>query len=141
MHKPFHITKTCPCNILQFFTAVKKIIFRRKIVMFFLFLIKTLIVGTCLNRLIEASTHNLCFRAKIRKQMYTRFTIIKVGCKGVYITRICYPDDIESKKSFKMLFVLWVWPYFNFVCLRKSVNILWVSSNVPYQDVRPTFYH
>ena len=40
------ITKTCPCNTLQFFTAVKKIIFRRKIVMVFLFLIKTLIVGT-----------------------------------------------------------------------------------------------
>ena len=41
---------------------------------FFIFLLKTLIVGTSLNRLGEAfltSTHNLCFGAKIRKIMYT----------------------------------------------------------------------
>ena len=38
---------------------------------FFLFLLKTLIVGTRLNRLSEAvltSTHNLCFGAKKRKK-------------------------------------------------------------------------
>ena len=37
----------------------------------FLFLLKTLIVGTRKNRLSEAaltSTHNLCFGAKIRKK-------------------------------------------------------------------------
>ena len=53
------------------------------------------------------STHNLCFRAKMRK-MYTpvnpSFTIpqfynIKLGCKGVYmkITRTCYPDYCFNK--------------------------------------------
>ena len=66
---------------------------------FFLILLKTLIVGTRENRLFEAvltSTHNLCFRAKIRKNVYPckpQFYYIKVGCKGVYITRTCYPDD------------------------------------------------
>ena len=41
------------------------------------------------------STHNLCFRAKIRKNVYPctpQFYYIKVGCKRVYITRTCYPD-------------------------------------------------
>ena len=35
------ITQTCLCYILQYFTAVKTIIFRRKIVIVFLFLLKT----------------------------------------------------------------------------------------------------
>ena len=35
------ITQTCPCNILQYFMAVKMIIFRRKFLIFFLFLLKT----------------------------------------------------------------------------------------------------
>ena len=47
------------------------------------------------------STHNLCFGAKIRKKMYTpvhpQFHFIKVGCKGVFITRTCYPDGIIVK--------------------------------------------
>ena len=42
------------------------------------------------------STHNLCFGAKIRKKnVYPckpQFYYIKVGCKGVYILRTCYPD-------------------------------------------------
>ena len=36
----------CPCNILQYFTAIKMIIFSDKFLIFFLFLFKTLIVGT-----------------------------------------------------------------------------------------------
>ena len=58
-------------NKQQYFTAVKIFIFRWNFLIFFLFLLKTLIVGTRLNRLIEAvltSTHNLCFGAKIRKK-------------------------------------------------------------------------
>ena len=49
-------------------------------------------MGTHKNRLNEAvitSTHNLCFRAKIRKE-YTPVNpslLYKRGCKGVYITR------------------------------------------------------
>ena len=44
--------------------------------------------------------NNLCFRAKIRKKVYPckpKFYYIKVGCKGVYITRTYYPDGaLES---------------------------------------------
>ena len=43
-----------------------------------------------------SSTHDLCFRAKIRKNEYPckpQFYYIKVGCKGVFITRTCYHDD------------------------------------------------
>ena len=43
------------------------------------------------------STHNLCFRAKIRKNEYPckpQFDYIKMGCKGVYISRTFYSDVI-----------------------------------------------
>ena len=39
-----------------------------------------------LNEAVLTSTHNLCFRAKIRKNVYPykpQFYYIKVGCKGV----------------------------------------------------------
>ena len=55
---------------------------------FFLFLLKTLIVGKRYNHLSEAvltSTHNLRFGAKIRRNVYPckpKFHYIKVGCKG-----------------------------------------------------------
>ena len=55
-------------------------------------------MGTRKNRLIEAvltSTHNLCFGAKIRKNVYTckpQFYYTKVGCKGVFVTRTCFRD-------------------------------------------------
>ena len=42
------------------------------------------------------SAHNLCFGAKIRKigiPCKPQFCYIKVGYKGVYITRTCFPDD------------------------------------------------
>ena len=44
------------------------------------------------------STHNLCFRAKIRKNVYPctpQFHYIKVGCKGVFVTQTCFRDDID----------------------------------------------
>ena len=48
------------------------------------------------------STHDLCFRAKIRKKVYPckpQFYYIKVGCKGVFITRTCLHDgECELKK-------------------------------------------
>ena len=43
------------------------------------------------------STHNLCFRAKIRKNVYPctpQCHYIKVGCKGVFITRTCLHDGM-----------------------------------------------
>ena len=62
----------------------------------FLFLLRNVDCGY-----IEAvlmSTHNLCFRAKIRKKYpcTPQFHYIKVGCKGVYITRTCYPDGSSA---------------------------------------------
>ena len=41
------------------------------------------------------SIHNLCFRAKVRKNVYPckpQFYYIKVGCKGVLITWTCFHD-------------------------------------------------
>ena len=43
------------------------------------------------------STHNLCFGAKIRNigiPLKNPFFYIKVGYKGVYISRTCFPDDM-----------------------------------------------
>ena len=100
------ITKTCPCNIQRFFSAVKPENFTRKKLIFLIFLLKTLIVGTPRqNRLAEAvltSTHNLYFGAKIRKKVYPcipQFYYIKVGFKGVYISRTCFPDESKHGHS------------------------------------------
>ena len=41
------------------------------------------------------STHNLCFGAKIRKNVYPckpKFYYINVGCKGFFVTRTCFRD-------------------------------------------------
>ena len=41
------------------------------------------------------STHNLCFKAKIIKNVYpctSKFNYIKVGYKGVFVTRTCFSD-------------------------------------------------
>ena len=48
-----------------------------------------------LSEAVLTSTHNLCFVAKIRKYVYPskpNFFSIKVGCKGVFVTRTYYPD-------------------------------------------------
>ena len=48
------------------------------------------------------STHNLCFRAKIRKNVYPytpQFHYIKVGCKGVFITRTRFHDEKIGKMA------------------------------------------
>ena len=42
------------------------------------------------------STHNQCFRAKIRNNVYPgkpQFYCIKVGCNGVFVTRTCFHDE------------------------------------------------
>ena len=63
---------------------------------FLIFMLKTLIVGTRYNRLAEAvltSTHKLCFDQKIRKigiPLHTPCFLYKIGYKGVYFTRTCY---------------------------------------------------
>ena len=58
---------------------------------FFLFLLKTLIVGEA----VLTNTHDLCFGAKNKKNVYPskfQFYYIKLGCKGVYISWTCYHD-------------------------------------------------
>ena len=56
-----------------------------------------------LSEAVLTSTHNLCFRAKIRKTCKPQFYYIKVGCKWVYITRTCYPDDCLHIFDFEKL--------------------------------------
>ena len=49
------------------------------------------------------STHNLCFRAKMRKNVYPckpQFYYTKVGCKGVFVTRTCFHDIYPAHKCF-----------------------------------------
>ena len=54
------------------------------------------------------STHNLCFRAKIRKNVYpctTQFYYTKVGCKGVFVTRTCFRDVTYIKEYTKYYYL------------------------------------
>ena len=53
-------------------------------------------------------TNNLCFRAKVRKNVYPcypQFYYIKVGYKWVYITRTCYHGE-RSPINFVYIYVL-----------------------------------
>ena len=57
------------------------------------------------------STHDLCFTAKIRKNVYPckpQFYYINVGCKGVYSTRACFHDAILSSIRLSTLLNAWV---------------------------------
>ena len=48
-----------------------------------------------LDEVVLTSTHNLCFRAKIRKigkPLHTPVSLYKSGFKGVFIARTCFPD-------------------------------------------------
>ena len=64
------IAKTCPCNIQRFFTGVKmekKIIDKKNIYIFLIFA-RNIDCGYTLEPpQFLTSTHNLCFRANIRK--------------------------------------------------------------------------
>ena len=81
----------------------KNDIFRCKSVTFFLFLLKDrlwVLVRTAstrrfYNEAVLTSTHNLCFKVKNKKNEYPckpQFYYIKVGCKGVFISRTCLHD-------------------------------------------------
>ena len=78
------ITKPHACNI-QICLELKKLnIFWTNILIFF-------------AEAVLMSTHNLCFGAKKKKekQVYPcipQFFYVKMGFKGVYISRICFPD-------------------------------------------------
>ena len=68
---------------------------------FLIFLLKTLIVCKRLSEAVLSSTHNLCFGAKIRKiyPCKPQFYYIKVGCKGVFVTRTYFRDDFHGCNS------------------------------------------
>ena len=60
------------------------------------------------NEAVLTSTHNLCFGAKIKKKAIPckpQFCYIKVGCKGVFVTRTCFRDgDTKgANKTMRML--------------------------------------
>ena len=62
------------------FHDCKNVNFQIKVFEFFLIFAQNIL------RAVLTSTHNLCFRAKIRKNVYPckpQFYDIKVGCKGV----------------------------------------------------------
>ena len=49
----------------------------------------------CTLEAVLMCTHNLCFRAKIRKNVYPctpQFYYTKVRCMGVLITQTCFRD-------------------------------------------------
>ena len=61
----------------------------------YIFLIFAQNIDCGYSEAVLTSTHNLCFRAKVRKNEYPckpQFYYIKVGCKGVFITRTCFHD-------------------------------------------------
>ena len=57
------------------------------------------------------STHNLYFGAKIRKKyVYSclpQFSYIKVGFKGVYTSRTCFPGEASMKNRICNIKRLW----------------------------------
>ena len=84
-HVKLCITKTRPCNIQLLFTPVKMPIF--DFLYFFHIFAKNINCG-------YTRTHNLCFRAKIRKNVYPCKP--QWGVKGVYITRTCFHDAFKQ---------------------------------------------
>ena len=60
--------------------------------------------GPQIAEAVLTSTHNLCFGAKIRKigiPCIPQFYYIKVGFKGVFIARTCFPDvrDLDLSQT------------------------------------------
>ena len=53
-----------------------------------------------MNGVALTSTHNFCFKAKKKKKKeypkQPQFHYVKVGCKGVKITRTCEHDDCQK---------------------------------------------
>ena len=85
-----------PMQYTEILKVVKNENFHSKIFDIFLIFAQNIDCGYTLEAVLT-STHNLYFGAKIRKNRYTpacpSFAIyLKVGLKGVYITRTCFPD-------------------------------------------------
>ena len=75
------------------------------------------------------STHNVCFGEKIRKKVYPckpQHCYVKVGLKGVYISRTCFHD--EASKIFIRLYRHYIplrgllhWDVYPSVIKRKAI--------------------
>ena len=73
-----------------------------KTIVVFLIFAQNIDVGTIRTASLRRfeRVHDLCFRANIRKTMYTPvYYYTKVGCKGVLITRKFYPDVLISVQN------------------------------------------
>ena len=90
----------------EIFSTVKNENFIRKILIFLMFLLKTLWVHirtTSLGDAVLMSTRNLCFESKIRKMaclFIPQFHYVKVGFKGVYFSWTCYPDASRNAQIY-----------------------------------------
>ena len=99
--------KTCPCNVQRFFISeTKQKKFHWKNFDIFLIFVQNIDCGYTLEpprRAVLTSTRNLCFGSKINR--YTpanpQFVYIKVGFKGVYISRTCFPNNRFLYSSFQ----------------------------------------
>ena len=99
-HLTYHYENTPMQYTAAIFHGCKNVHFQMNFLNIFLIFAQNIDCGYTLEppQLIEAvltSTHNLCFGAKIRKKVYpckTQFYYIKVGCKGVFVTRTCFRD-------------------------------------------------
>ena len=99
-----------PMQYKAIFHGYKKVNFQMKNFNIFLIFVQNIDCGYTLEppqfEAVLMSTHNLCFRAKIRKNVYPckpQLYYMKVGCKGVYITRTCFHDELRpnGKKRFQ----------------------------------------
>ena len=64
-----------------------------------------------LVRTASVSTHDLCFRVKIRKKIYPctpQFYYIRVGCKGVFITRTCFRGVMDNESAMWFTYLLFI---------------------------------
>ena len=77
------------------FHGCKNVNFQMKNYNIFLIFAQNIDCGYTLFEAVLTSTHNLCFKVKIRKNVYPckpQVYYIKVGCKGLFVTRTCFHE-------------------------------------------------
>ena len=98
----FFISKTCPCNIQRFLNLLKMKIFNRNFFIFFLIFAQNIDCGYTLEPPHRGSSNEYpqsMFWNKNKKiciPPIPQFCCIKVGFKGVYITRTCFHDEVNA---------------------------------------------
>ena len=92
------ITKTRPCNIQQYLTAVKMFIFGWIFFNIFLIFAQNIDSGYTLEPPQSGGSNEYpqsMLWSKNKKKVYPckpQLYYIKVGCKGVFVTRTCFRD-------------------------------------------------